>query len=262
MNLLLLLFSVAIHVTPSDIVWRAAPMPYPPGVQMVVLNGTPEGGQSTIRLRLPAGTKLTQAARSRDAGITVLSGSVTVEKDVFPPGSFFVVNVFNGDITATEESIIQVTSDGPWMKGELPQLPSGESLVPTRSDDAEVSIIDATPPSNNEVTAESTIKVRVKYSVKNFKPGDYSLSSMFESTRPGVTVSAPVKVPAGSPPPLRPNILTAEKGEMTLDVAVRDLLARDNVARPLHMWIYLLHRTGEHSSRPVVRTPTLVYNVK
>jgi hypothetical protein len=261
MTLLALLFAVAIHITPQELVWRAAPPPYPAGVDIAVLESAPREGQMTVRLRLPNGTKLTQSSRVRNGSVTVLSGNVTIDHDAFGPGAFFVAGVFDGDLTATEESIIQVTSEGAWLKAQPPMMPGAESAVPLRSDDAELTLIDATPASYADVTNATTIKVRVHYAVKDFKAGDYNLSPMFESTRTGVTVSAPVKAPAGTVP-APPYPLTAASGDMTIEVPVGELLARATVAKPLHMWIYLLRKTGEHSSRPLVRTVTVTYNVK
>lgn len=258
MNILAMLLLAAVHLTPSELIWRAAGPPYPAGVQIVVLDGAPDNGPSTVRLRLPAGTKLTQASRARNAGVTVLSGSVEMDKNVFGAGSYFAAGPFEGDVVATEESVVQVTSDGVWMRGESAHIPSAEVVVPSRSDAAEVTVIDATPASYSDVTAATTIHVRVHYVIKDFKPGEYNLSPMFESTRPGVTVSAPAKVTNGT----RPYAITAASGDMTLDVPVGDLIANENVAKPLRMWIYLLHKTGERTSRPVVRTSTATYTVK
>jgi len=258
MTILTLLFAVAVHLTPSDFIWRAAPPPYPAGVQIVVLEGAPDNGPATVRLRLPAGTKLTQASRARNASVTVLSGSVKIDNEVFAAGSFFVAGVFDGDIVATEESVVQVSSDGAWMRGAPPQIPSVETTVPSRSDTGELTIIEATPASYSDVTAASTIHVRVHYVIKDFKPGEYNLEPMFESTRPGVTISAPSKAKTAT----RPYAITTPSGDMTMDIPVGDLIARGNVAEPLHMWIYLLHKTGERTSRPVLRTTTATYKVK
>jgi len=256
MSILAILFLAAVHLTPSELIWRAAGPPYPAGVQIVVLDGAPDNGPSTLRLRLPAGTKLTQASRARNAGVTVLSGSVEMDKNAFGAGSYFGAGPFEGDIVATEESVVQVTSDAPWLRGESAHIPSAEVVVPSRSDAADVTIIEATPASYSDVTAATTIHVRVHYVIKDFKPGEYNLSPMFESTRPGVSVSAPSR---GAQ---RPYAITAASGDMTIDVPVGSLLANENVAKPLHMWIYLLHRTGERTSRPIVRTSTATYNVK
>lgn len=261
MNVLAILLAIGLHITPSDLIWRAAPPPYPAGVQIAVLQGS-EYAAGTVRLRLPAGTKLSKATRARSASVTVLSGNVNVGNDAFPPGSFFVVSVFDDDITAAVDSIIQVTSDGPWLNGSATQLPGAESTVPTRSDEAELTLIDASPPSYADVTSETIIHVRVHYAVSKFVADRYHLMPMFESTRPGVTISAPVRAATTGGAPPRPYAVTAASGDITIDVPAGELLAKDRIATPLHMWIYLLRRTSEKTSEPVVRTPTMVYNVK
>src|SRR6266498_2286518 len=62
---------------------------------------------------------------------------------------------------------------------------------------------------------------------------------------PGTTVSAPTT----SQSMARPYPLTSAAGEMTIDVPVSGLLASTTVARPLHMWIFLLRRTSDRTSR-------------
>src|SRR5207244_2095132 len=121
----------------------------------------------------------------------------------------------------------------------------------------ELVLIDTAPPSSSEVTAETTVQVRVRYNVRNFQPDTYRLEAMFESTQAGSTVGVPTTKPSVARAPL-----TSASGEMTLDVPLARLLAQSNVAKPLRMWVFLLRKTGERTSRPVVRTPTVVFNVK
>ena len=247
-----------VHVTPDNVVFRAAPPPFPAGAQLAVLEGKPgESFPYALRLRLPAGTTLTQATRARPASVTVLSGSVTVDGSAFPAGSYFTITPFGGDLVATEESIVQVSGDGPWLKGALDAAPSVEATIPERSEDADLQLIDTTPPSSSDVTAETTVRVRVRYSVRDFQPNVYKLEAMFESTRAGASVGVPTTNPAAAP-----YALTSPSGEMTIDVPLARLLAQSNAAKPLHMWIFLLRKTGDRTSRPVVRTPTVVFNVK
>jgi len=144
--------------------------------------------------------------RARPANVTVLSGSVAVDGYTFPAGSYFTITPFAGDLAATEESVIQVTGDGPWLKGAF----------------------EAAPP----------------------------VEAMFESTRAGMTIGVP-KTTTGPQYPL-----TAASGEMTIEVPLELVIAHENIAKPLRMWIFLLRKTGEKSTRPVARTPTVVLNVK
>jgi hypothetical protein len=48
---------------------------------------------------------------------------------------------------------------------------------------------------------------------------------------------------------------------VTIDIPIA-LLGRTQAAKPLHMWVFLLRKTGEHSSRPLVRTPPVIFNMK
>lgn len=256
---LLLMFAAAgpgvpVHVTPADVVWHAAPPPFPAGAQLAVLEGKPgEPFPYALRLRLPAGTKITHAMRSHPATVTVLSGSVTADGTAFPSGSYFTITPFAADLVATEESVIQVSGEGPWLKGLLEVAPPVEATIPVRSDDAELALIETTPPPSSEVTAETTARVRIRYNVRNFQPNTYRLDAMFASTQPGASVGAPTTTRS---------TLTSASGEMTLDIPMARLIAQSNVAKPLRMWIFLLRKTGERTSRPVVRTPTVVFNVK
>lgn len=248
---------VPTHVTPADVVWKAAPPPFPAGAQLAVLEGKPgEPLPYALRLRLPAGTKIAQAMRARAASVTVLSGSVSVDGAAFPAGSYLTITPFAGDLAASEESVIQVTGQGPWLKGALDAAPPTEAAVPVRSDEADLQLIESTPASPADVIAGMTLHVRVRYSVRDFQPNVYKLDAMFESTRAGMTVSAPQKTTAALYP------LTTASGEMTIDVPLERVVAQNNIAKPLRMWIFLLRKTGAQTARPVVRTPTLVFNVK
>lgn len=249
---------VPVHVTPDNVVFRAAPPPFPAGAQLAVLEGKPgESFPYALRLRLPAGTTLTSATRAKPASVTVLSGSVTVDGSAFPAGSYFKITPFAGDLVATEESIVQVSGDGPWLKGALDAAPSVEAMIPLRNDEADLQLIDTTPPSSSDVTAETVVRVRVRYSVRDFQPNLYRLDAMFESTRAGASIGIPTTNPSAAP-----YVLTSPSGEMTIDAPLGRLLAHSNVAKPLHMWIFLTRKTGDRTSRTVVRTPTLVFNVK
>jgi len=248
---------VPAHVTPDAIVWRAAPPPFPAGVQLAVLEGKPaESFPFALRLRLPAGTKLPQATRARPANVTVLSGSVAVDGYTFPAGSYFTITPFAGDLDATEESIIQVTGDGPWLKGAFEAAPPVEATIPTRSENADLQLLETTPASNGDVTAATIVRVRVRYNVRDFQPDLYKLEAMFESTRSGMTIGVPKTTTATQYP------LTAASGEMAIEVPLARVITHENIAKPLRMWIFLLRKTGEKSARPVARTPTVVLNVK
>lgn len=222
----------------------------------MVLEGRPgEAFPYALRLRLPAGTTLPQNTRSRPASVTVLSGSVAVDGLTFPAGSYFTVTPFAGDLVASEESILQISGDGPMFKNALDAGAPVETTIPAHSDEAELTLLDTTPTPSSDVTAETTIRVRVRYAIKNFQPDLYRLEAMLESTRAGSTVGVPTTNPSAR------SYLAAASGETTIEVPVA-LLEHTSAARPLRLWIFLLRKTGEHSARPVVRTPASVFNVK
>jgi hypothetical protein len=227
-NLLLLVLAsavtfsgVPVHVTPDAVVWRNAPPPFP----------------------------------ARPASVTVLSGSVAVDGYTFPAGSYFTITPFAGDLVASEESILQISGDGPMFKSALDVAAPVETTIPLRNDEAELTLLDTTPPPSSDVTAQTTVRVRVRYAIKDFERDTYRLEAMFESTRAGATVGVPTTSPATH------TYLTTASGETTIDVPV-GLLEHTNAARPLRMWIFLLRKTGEHSARPLVRTPASVFNVQ
>jgi hypothetical protein len=247
---------VPVRVTPDAIVWHNAPPPFPAGAQLMVLEGKPgEAFPYALRLRLPAGATLSQSTRAHPASVTVLSGSVAVDGLTFPSGSYFTITPFAGDLVASEESIVQISGDGPMLKSGLDVAAPVEATIPEHSDEADLTLLDTTPPSLSDVTAGTTIRVRVRYAIKNFQPNLYRLEAMLESTRAGATVGVPTTSPAAR------SYLAAPTGETTLDVPVA-LLEHTSAARPLRLWIFLLRKTGEHSARPVARTPASVFNVK
>lgn len=69
--------STATHVamTPADLKWGAAPPGIPPAVTLSVLQGNPmEAGLYTVRLKMPANTKIMPHFHPTDEIVTVISG--------------------------------------------------------------------------------------------------------------------------------------------------------------------------------------------
>jgi quercetin dioxygenase-like cupin family protein len=114
-----------IQMPVGQITWRAAGPNLPAGTQVVVLEGDPKkDGLFTMRLRVPAGTKLAPHWHPRDERVTVLEGTVMVgfgdvadEKSGsrFTAGSFYVNPAGSHHyVWFPETCIIQITAVGPW----------------------------------------------------------------------------------------------------------------------------------------------------
>ena len=121
MKLALLVF-LAIQVT--NPVWNDAPPSMPKGTKIAVLEGSPkEAGMFTIRLRVPAGSRILPHTHPRPERVTILSGRVhvgfgkTFAKDGkrFDKGGFYV-NPPNEPhyLWIPVASELQLTCEGPW----------------------------------------------------------------------------------------------------------------------------------------------------
>ena len=108
----------------THIVWKPAPASMPKGAQIAVLEGDPAAaGMFTLRLKLPAGSKIPPHFHPRDERVTVLSGEVVVgfgdkfEKKgkTFRAGNFYVnpPNLHHF-LWIPRESVLQLTCMGPW----------------------------------------------------------------------------------------------------------------------------------------------------
>jgi quercetin dioxygenase-like cupin family protein len=114
-----LLLAAAIQVT-SVIVWHDAPPTMPKGTKLAVLEGNAQNpGIFTLRLKVPAGSKLPLHIHPNAERVTVLSGKVVVtiggKTTTFTAGGFYV-NPPNEphSVAFPEESVIQLTCEGPW----------------------------------------------------------------------------------------------------------------------------------------------------
>lgn len=114
-----------VQLQPEAIVWGPGSPAMPAGTQIAVLEGDPKAQRFfTIRLKVPAGSRLAPHWHPRDERVTVISGSVAVgfgdtvdEAAVtrFGAGSFYV-NPANSRhyVLFPEDSVVQVTGVGPW----------------------------------------------------------------------------------------------------------------------------------------------------
>ena len=101
-------------------VWKDAPPTMPKGTKIAALEGNiREAGIFTIRLKVPAGSKLATHTHPRPERVTVLSGRVRVTIDgkttTFEKGGFYVnpPNVPHS-VSFPKESVLQLTCEGPW----------------------------------------------------------------------------------------------------------------------------------------------------
>jgi len=114
-----------IQFSSAAVDWQDAPPSMPPGTQMAILEGDPKKeGIFTLRLKLPAGTKIPPHWHPRDERVTIMTGRVLVGfGDTFDPlktrtfiaGGFYV-NPANSHhfLWVPVQSELQLTCVGPW----------------------------------------------------------------------------------------------------------------------------------------------------
>ena len=124
MHLLALLLAAAIQITNPE--WKDAPPSMPKGTKMAVLEGdAKQPGLFTIRLKVPAGSKIAPHTHPRPERVTVLSGRVIVgfgkvadesKGTTFTSGGFYVNPPDEPHyLFIPEESVLQLTCEGPWV---------------------------------------------------------------------------------------------------------------------------------------------------
>ena len=116
--------AAAIQVTAPE--WKDAPPTLPAGTKIAVLEGDQrKEGIFTIRLKVPAGTRLAPHTHPRPERVTVLSGRVLVgfgtkideaKTTAFTAGGFYVNPPDEPHyVIFPEESVVQLTCEGPWV---------------------------------------------------------------------------------------------------------------------------------------------------
>jgi hypothetical protein len=111
--------------TPADVKWVDGPPSLPKGVKMAILEGSPrDPGPFTMRLMLPAGTKVAPHWHPGIEHVTVLSGTFNIglgEKfdeaalKTLPVGGFAVMQPKTPHfVLIKEETTIQIHAVGPW----------------------------------------------------------------------------------------------------------------------------------------------------
>ena len=115
----------AIQVQPDALRWGPASPAMPAGTQIAVLEGDPKAaGMFTIRIKVPAGSRIAPHWHPRDERVTVISGAVAVgfgdavdERSMarFGAGAFYVNPAHSHHyVHIVQDSILQVTGTGPW----------------------------------------------------------------------------------------------------------------------------------------------------
>ncbi len=121
----------AIQVNAAKIVWKDGPPTLPKGTKVAVLEGDPkQPGMFTMRLRVPASSKVMPHWHPRPERVTILSGKVAVgfgdkwdDKELrgFGPGDLYVNPAESHHyVFFPRTSVIQITGEGPWELHSLP----------------------------------------------------------------------------------------------------------------------------------------------
>jgi quercetin dioxygenase-like cupin family protein len=112
-------------VTPDTIQWGDAPPSIPKGAQLAVLSGDPgKEGPFTIRLKFPADYKIPAHNHPSFEAVTVISGTMNFgmgdkldeakAEKVSAGGFIFLPEKMNHFAFASEESVVQINSTGPF----------------------------------------------------------------------------------------------------------------------------------------------------
>lgn len=123
----------SIQFQPDAMPWKAGPSSLPSGAQMAVLEGNPKTeGWFTMRVKVPAGTRLAPHWHPNPERVTVLFGKVGIglgdkarddSLKFFAAGSYYVTPAQAHHYAwFPEETILQITTTGPW---ELHYLTQG-----------------------------------------------------------------------------------------------------------------------------------------
>jgi quercetin dioxygenase-like cupin family protein len=114
-----------VMLSPDDVKWADAPPSLPRGAMVAVIEGKPsEPGQFTMRLKFPAGYKVSPHSHPAIEHVTVISGAISFGMgDEFDAGklkpmragSFIAMPIGTTHfVEAKEETVVQVHGVGPW----------------------------------------------------------------------------------------------------------------------------------------------------
>jgi quercetin dioxygenase-like cupin family protein len=115
------------HVTvrPVELQWKEGPKSLAKGAQFAVLEGNPgEKGTFVMRLKIPAGFKISPHTHPRQERVTVISGKFQLghgrtfdeaKLESLEPGSFFSLPPgMEHFARAAEDTVVQLNGEGPW----------------------------------------------------------------------------------------------------------------------------------------------------
>lgn len=115
-----------IQIPAGSIQWMTGPKTAPAGTMAAILEGNPtvEGQMFTLRLKLPAGSRIPPHFHAENERVTVLSGEARVgfgdtfrdtDLQTFPAGSFYVnPKGAHHFVYFAKETVLQITGRGPW----------------------------------------------------------------------------------------------------------------------------------------------------
>ena len=114
-----------VMLAPDAIVWQAAPAVLPSGAEAAVLFGDPaEDGLFALRVKMPEGYAIAPHTHPAIEAVTVISGTLRfgmgetadhAQAEPLPAGSFFAMPPGTAHfVFADEETVIQVSTNGPW----------------------------------------------------------------------------------------------------------------------------------------------------
>jgi quercetin dioxygenase-like cupin family protein len=122
---LLLLAALSAPIQITSVTWKDAPPTLPKGSQVAVLEGDPKlAGLFTMRIKVPAGTKIMPHTHPRPERVTVIWGEARVgfgdvydakKTKRFPAGSFYVNPAeIHHYLYFPRTTVLQMTGEGPW----------------------------------------------------------------------------------------------------------------------------------------------------
>jgi len=118
-----------------------------------------------------------------------------------------------------------------------PTLPRAKAVVTAEN---------VTPAPGSAVTDATVFSADVRYSIENFQPGtDYYIAPLFASNKgERHTFNALDRISEA------PRI-TQPEGELALRYPIRRELRHTDLARPVRIWLYVMERTGEHTTQVI-----------
>lgn len=140
-------------------------------------------------------------------------------------------------------------------------LLAGCAATPTRAIDptlpqavAVVSAENVAPAPGSVVTDRTVFSATVRYSIENFQPGaDYYVSTLFDSNKGGGRTFNEVVRFTDSPR------ITTPSGEIEVRYPIRREMRSAQLARPVRIWLYVMERTGETTTRVIGRVGPYEY---